>query len=259
MAKNVDHHEIEELIPAYVLGSLEPEEIIHVLEHLEGCPDCREICDKYREVIDTLPTALNPESPPPALKESLLSVLESGDREKTRIPGPKKVQAWPSRLRIAFAALGIVLIVGLATSNLLLWNQLNGQREEQSLLTAKLDKQWDMLIFMVSPKVKTVDLVGTQAANLAQGKFFFDPYTSTAVLVASELPPPPPGQVYQLWLISDGVRTNGGLFRVDSAGRSYLFVQAPQNLGSYQVLGVTNEPAGGSPGPTGTKVLGGNL
>lgn len=66
-------------------------------------------------------------------------------------------------------------------------------------------------------------------------------------------------QQYQLWLIKDGERTSGGVFSVTSSGYGWVYVRTPDPLASYQAAGITIEPAGGSPGPTGDKVLGGNL
>jgi anti-sigma-K factor RskA len=67
------------------------------------------------------------------------------------------------------------------------------------------------------------------------------------------LEPLGPDQQYQLWLIKDG-RISGGVFDVGDDGYGSLTVRAPDPLDSY-TFGVTVEPAGGSPGPTGPRVL----
>ena len=60
-------------------------------------------------------------------------------------------------------------------------------------------------------------------------------------------------RVYQLWLVRpDGNRDTGALFR--SSGD--ILVTAPQAFSSYVRFGVTVEPAGGSPSPTGPGALG---
>jgi anti-sigma-K factor RskA len=66
-------------------------------------------------------------------------------------------------------------------------------------------------------------------------------------------------QQYQIWLIQDGVRTSGGVFSVNEDGYGNLMVSAEQPLDSFQSFGVTIEPLGGSPQPTGEKILGGEL
>jgi anti-sigma-K factor RskA len=78
-------------------------------------------------------------------------------------------------------------------------------------------------------------------------------------LVVDGLPALDEMSQYQLWLIRDEQRTNGGIFSVDEEGYGNLWVSSPEPLLSYSAFGITVEPAGGSPGPTGVKVLGGEL
>ena len=78
-------------------------------------------------------------------------------------------------------------------------------------------------------------------------------------LVVDGLPPLDASQQYQLWLIQDGQRTSGGIFSVDGEGYGSLWITSPKPLISYQAVGITVEPAGGSPAPTGERVLGGEL
>jgi anti-sigma-K factor RskA len=73
-------------------------------------------------------------------------------------------------------------------------------------------------------------------------------------LIADHLEPLSPDQQYQLWLIENGDRLDGGVFDVGDDGYGSLTVRAPEPLDSY-AFGVTIEPAGGSPGPTGPRVL----
>jgi hypothetical protein len=49
------------------------------------------------------------------------------------------------------------------------------------------------------------------------------------------------------------------VFSVDAEGYGWLKVRAPQIFGVYQRAGITIEPRAGSPGPTGARVLGGDL
>jgi len=62
---------------------------------------------------------------------------------------------------------------------------------------------------------------------------------------------------YQLWLISDGEKANGGVFSVNQEGYGNLLVVSSKPLTEYSAFGITVVPEGGSPGPTGVKVLGG--
>jgi anti-sigma-K factor RskA len=81
----------------------------------------------------------------------------------------------------------------------------------------------------------------------------------SGTLVVDGLPKLGPERQYQLWLIQDGQRTSGGVFSVDSWGYGAMVIESERPLDSFQSVGVTIEPAGGSPGPTGEKVLSGEL
>ena len=76
-------------------------------------------------------------------------------------------------------------------------------------------------------------------------------------LVVDGLPVLTEAEQYQLWLIRDGERTDGGVFSVDRRGYGSMWVHADEPLDSFDSFGVTLEPAGGSPGPTGPRMLGG--
>jgi anti-sigma-K factor RskA len=102
-------------------------------------------------------------------------------------------------------------------------------------------------------------MIATDAAPKATGKLLISMDGEYGTLVVDGLPPLDAGHQYQLWLIRDGQRTSGGLLTVNAHGYGVLEISAPEPLVRYPSLGVTIEPMGGSPGPTGEKVLGGDL
>jgi anti-sigma-K factor RskA len=108
-------------------------------------------------------------------------------------------------------------------------------------------------------QMQFVHMNGTQAAPAAQGVIVISADGDHGTLVVDNLPSLQAGKQYQLWLIDDGKRTDGGVFSVDKDGYGSLWVSSPRPLVSYASFGVTIEPQGGSPGPTGQKVLGGGL
>jgi hypothetical protein len=62
----------------------------------------------------------------------------------------------------------------------------------------------------------------------------------------SQLPPPPSGHAYQLWLIRDSSPTPSAVMAAGAqSGTAYL-----DALGGAQQIGVTVEPATGSSRPT---------
>ena len=106
----------------------------------------------------------------------------------------------------------------------------------------------------------TVALNGTKIAPNAAGMLVMDTHGEYGVLVVDSLPQLTNDQQYQLWLIEDGQRTSGGIFSVNEGGYGSIVLVSPQRpLTEYPSFGITIEPAGGSPGPTGDKVLGGEF
>ena len=80
-----------------------------------------------------------------------------------------------------------------------------------------------------------------------------------ALLCVYGMPALPSDKAYQLWLIKDGKRENGGVFQVSDNGFGFLMVKPAHPLTDYSSVGITVEPIGGSPAPTSPRVLGGNL
>jgi hypothetical protein len=98
----------------------------------------------------------------------------------------------------------------------------------------------------------------TEHLSTCSGLLLLKPDDPHAVLIVQDLQPLPRDRAYQLWLRwGDRQRDNGGVFRVDEQGFGLVYITAPQPFTTYQRVGITEEPAGGSPGPTSPRVIGG--
>jgi anti-sigma-K factor RskA len=74
--------------------------------------------------------------------------------------------------------------------------------------------------------------------------------------VVSGLPPLPPDRSYQLWLAqADHTWASAGVFRVNARGEAVVLASLSGALSAYYGCGITEEPARGSPAPTGPRVL----
>jgi anti-sigma-K factor RskA len=190
-------------------------------------------------------------TPPPELKEKILRRV-SPAQAKAR-PAPtransgsllaflRSLAARPSGM--AWAAAALLLVIALAASNFALWRQVSG-------LQARIPAE---------SALRVISLAGTESAPVSRGYLMVFQNENYGTLVVEHAPALDPGYQYQLWLIQDGKRTSGGVFSVDEQGYGVLEVNAQQPLDSFPAFGVTIEPEGGSPGPTGIKVLGGDL
>lgn len=241
----LSHVDVIELLPAYVLGSLQEEEAIQVAEHLDSCPRCRAELLSYQAVADQLALAAPDAIPPARLKQQILRQLQTPRLESAVEPrrsGWQRMVDLFQRAGPAWGLASLALFVLLVLSNLWWWQQ--ADREDP----------------LVTPGgMHVVAMVGTDAAPAAVGTLVISGDGEYGTLVVDGLPALDPDHQYQLWLIRDGQRASGGIFSVNPEGYGALWISSPEPLSSYSAFGITIEPEGGSPGPTGDKVLGGSL
>src|SRR5258708_25596145 len=84
-----DHDDIENALPAYLMGTAEPDEAEIVRAHLEGCSSCREFARQMQRALDSLPLAVEPASPPAGLRERILAAAAAAPPPA---PSPPKVE-----------------------------------------------------------------------------------------------------------------------------------------------------------------------
>lgn len=246
----VEEH-VTDLLPEYALGSLDEEETLLVAQHLARCAMCREELDAYRQVVDDLPLAVALRQPPAELRTRILNHIE-GQTNRTRsiLRPPETSMSVGAWFRSLFAhpvglfvgALLLLLLLFLSASNWMLWQQVNE-------LQAQVPED----------EMKLVELAGTTDAPEARGYLMVFEDENYGSLIVENVPPPMSGYQYQLWLIQDGQRMNGGMFTVDEHGYGVMSISSDRPLNEFISFGVTMEPEGGSPGPTGMKILGGDL
>ncbi len=234
-----DHERAIDLLPAYALGCLSEEEKSSVAGHLKTCNACQAELLTFQAVTDQLGFATPIVTPPAALKGKVMQNILSRSSQARSVVERK---GWLAVLRswsVPWSLASLAIILALVASNLLLWRQVN-----------QLQKGANPTEF------QTLALVGTDAAPSASGIIIISSDGNYGTLVVEQLPQLDAAHQYQLWLIKDGERTSGGVFSIGRVGYGSLYVRSPQPLASYTSFGITIEPAGGSPGPTGAKVLG---
>jgi len=103
--------------------------------------------------------------------------------------------------------------------------------------------------------VMTISLKGTDVQPQAQGQLIVDPNSDSAILVIAGLDQLEAGKTYQVWLIDGGTPVSAGLLTVDENGQGVFIVNSEEAIGSFNALGISIEPDGGSPQPTGDIVI----
>lgn len=238
-----DSTHVDDVLDAYALGALEPDEVGSVEAHLEGCARCRALEAAARRTSEALLASVPQVEPPPALRGKVLARIraEASQAGAARSAAPQSVQDAPPSVgafrRLTRTLFGAEMIA-------------RDMPEAVSALLAEYVAQPDYVVWEVG---------GTDDAPEARARLIGVPGRRDAVLLAAGLRGLPPDRAYQVWFLRDGTPSPSNLFRVARDGRGRAIVRAPDRLSGFQTVAVTPEPATGSTGPTGPIVLVGQL
>ena len=229
-----DHEQWADSLGAWLLGALPEDEAAGFKQHLAACEVCREDAKSLKVAADALPASVEPRTAPPALKDRIMAVVES-EAELLRAAGPESDR--PQRRR--------------------------SDRRSRRGLFARPALAWGLAALLL--------VVGAGAGVLGSGALSGGQETITAQvqgggratlevddghgrLVANDLPAPPQGRVYQVWLDKGGKapEPTNALFSTRDGAAS---VDVPGSLDGVKRVMVTDEPPGGSDTPSGNLLL----
>lgn len=239
------------LIPALALDGTPEGLDSDLAAHLEQCPHCRQELAAHRRIAGLLPLTAPDALPDPRLRADVVEAVAAAAVGRPR----RSRGSWLRLPRLA----GGALRRGLAAALALLLVGWGGLAQYQQWSAGRLQAQQSRLLaaILADPQLLRFPLVAESPGG--SGALLATPDDAQAALVVSGLPPLPEGMVYQLWIVRDEQRTSGGTFVVGPRGEGTLLVTLPAPLASIDRVGVTLEPAGGSPAPTSGRVIGGSL
>lgn len=279
--RDTDH--VEELIALYALGGLEDSEAERVAAHLATCASCRRLADEALATVAFLPYAAQPVMPTPETKARLMARVGAGAAPARPVAAPRPLSFWGRlvaawrTLAPALASASLIIALVLAGLNLSLLNLVSQlrqqnvqfaqrlQEQEQELaqladdnraLRQRLQEQDQHLALITGPDIVSRDLKGTENAPQASGRIYYAPGQTTGLLFVYNLSQLAPDETYQFWMIGASGPESAGLFQVTADGRGELAITLRNPFNFYQAVGVSREPAGGSPQPTRIVLLG---
>jgi anti-sigma-K factor RskA len=225
-------------VGAYLLGALPPDELDAFEAHLRDCPQCRSDVEELRVAADALPVSVAPVAPPPALKDRIMAVVESeaellaaaGRRADVPEPSPKPPRrprrgfgGWLLRPGVALAC-AAVLLVGGGVAGIVL----SGGDDARTVVASATDPRAEVKLEI---------------------------HDDGATLVARDMPPPPQGRIYQVWLKRPGSDPEPTSVLWSTRADGSAEVAVPGSLEGVEAVLVTDEPEGGSDVPSKAPVI----
>lgn len=238
------HDELTALLPAYVVGALEPDERRAVEQALAADPAARALLADYQASAAALVALAPLRTAPEHLHADLQARLDA--RRPTRQPDAARLRRAPWRRlpRPAWVAAALVVVIaGGVLAALLL------RRDDSAPPAADGARALYSEIAALDHALRYA-VVARDLKPDVSGELVASPDGRRAVIRVEGLPVLTEENVFQLWLVDDaGVRTSGGLFRQTDGDATYIEVPLAAPFDAYQRFGVSLEPAGGSPFP----------
>lgn len=224
-------NDVHALSGAYAVDALDDLERAAFERHLADCAPCRAEVASLREAAGLLAgTAAT--DPPTGLRDRVLAGIST-----VRPLPPQAPPAAPAphrrRLRTLLAAAAAVVVVGAGAT--VAWQQ-PWAEQTQAPSTA------EQVLDAPDARSTTLDFPGGASAEVTHADS-----VGRAVIETHEMPPPPEGKTYQLWLDQPGEgMVSAGVMPV----RADQTVVLDGDAATATAAGITVEPAGGSQEPT---------
>jgi len=226
-----DHEHWSEAVGAYLLGALDADECERFEAHLSTCPPCRADVAELRVAAEALPVSVPLVSPPPALKSRVMDVVnaEAGLLAAAGRRADEPAGARPAKRDRRFLG-GLLMRPGVALACALVLLAGGGLAG----------------VLLSGDDTRTV-VASTQAPGAEVELQIRD---DGSTLVAHDMPAPPSGRIYQVWLKRPGEDPEPTSVLWSTRGDGSAEVAVPGSLEGVEAVLVTVEPEGGSLKPS---------
>ena len=277
-------NKIEQMLPAYTLGSLAESETVDFTAHIDACASC---AMKVREAGDTLVNLARmvpQKRPPERVKEVLFSSIDQANQPQeepsqtrmglVRSIGHQLTLSPGTSLAVVFLVAAVVLgywssrnLQDLQDLRTDIDQRMESVAQQEQELREGLEQQHklfetiatdpDVTVKRLSASIPTVPLPGHESPT---GVIVISAKENKATIAAMHLPQLPPSQVYHVWLIKHGgleIRT--ATLTVDSTGAGHAEIAIDAPLEEFQAIFITMDDANADPSSLGNSALRGDL
>jgi anti-sigma-K factor RskA len=240
----MNHDEAEELLGAYALDALTGDERQRIEEHVRSCDEHREAATELGRTVSLLALTVEDRDPSPSLRRRIIDAVSAAPTQPIAampllrsMPPSTTPESRVSRrpiwlVRPAALAVAAMLVLALAAGVVI--GRLTGPNAATIAYTFQGD--------------------ATRAPG-AQARLVYFKDQQAAVVAATGLPRLSSGQVYEMWLIKNGVPVDEG---IGSSTDGQLAARMTGDVSQFQQFAITIEP-GEQRLPTTTPILLGTL
>lgn len=228
--------DIHALSGAYAVDALDDLERAAFERHLARCADCRDEVASLREAASLIAETTTTE-PPAELRDRVLAGIANVRPLPPEVPVvdlATRTHRPRRRTSLLVAAAAAVVLIG---AGAVVWQQPWSDQSSEQQLTAG-----EQVLRAADAKSTSMDFPGGATATITHSDSLHE-----AVIVTKDMPPPPAGMVYQVWLNQpDEGMVSAGVMPQQS-DQTWLLTG---DAATATAAGITVEPAGGSPEPT---------
>ena len=267
------HEQFGDELALYALNELSGSELQELEQHLETCASCRREVQALRTDLGLLGLSAVGPQPPARSKERLMRAIAAEPRGAAA-PGAVRTSGrrsfWLAWIPAAIALALLVFAISLQQSNRNLNNQLAEQRSRYNDQLAELRNQYndqkvqldqaqESMKLLLAPDAVHVSLIPPTAGKQPNATAIVSPSQNRMTLMATNLPPVPPGKAYELWVIPPkGAPVNAGVFKPDEHG-NVVMLDHPLPAVQMKTFALTVEDEAGSDKPTSPIVILGSM
>jgi anti-sigma-K factor RskA len=231
----IDEH-LQELAALHALGLLDEAGRATLLAAAERDPEVRELVDEMSETAAALAFEVPQVAPPPAVLRELMRQIP-----KRRAALSGKTITFPIWVPYALAACLCALVMAQGYVIFTLQKKAHAAQAETAM--------WRDHDNMVELKLASLEAKDAAYAD-AKVMIAWDPKMHHGYISMENMPAPPPGHDYQLWVLDPNAPApiSAGLLGMKPGGQGFA-VQPMDTQGPG--FAISLEPAGGRPEPTG--------
>ncbi|MEU5871099.1 anti-sigma factor [Glycomyces sp. NPDC047369] len=232
--------DVHTLIGAWAVDALDDGERAEVERHIAECESCAQEAAELREAVWRLSDVTIAE-PPPRLRARVLAEAARTRQEAPETPAAEPRTAAPRlrrhrgmpRLRLALAA-GALAAVMAVVGGIVTWSVIRNAEPSQSDQIAAVLESGD------------AEVGKTAAEGGGDVTVVYSERLDKAVVVLAGLAAIGEERSYQIWMVDPEGQISAGVMNPGDRAATILV----DGLGDAELIGVTEEPAGGSKTPT---------